>query len=58
MNTKHPHICFTFEIENQMSFSFLDIKIVRNTQIIRKRSFGGNFTNFNGFIRHHLIKFC
>ena len=45
MNTKHPHICFTFEIENQMSFSFLDIKIVRNTQIIRKRSFGGKFTN-------------
>ena len=28
MNTKHPNIRFTFEIEDQNSFSFLDIKII------------------------------
>ena len=32
MNTKHPNICFTSELEDQNSFSFLDIKIVRNTE--------------------------
>ena len=30
MNTKHPNIRFTFETEDQNSFSFLDIKIIRN----------------------------
>ena len=28
MNTKHPNIRFTFEIEDQNRFSFLDIKII------------------------------
>ena len=32
MNTRHPNIRFTFEIEDQNSFSFLDIKIIRNTE--------------------------
>ena len=32
MNTKHPNIRFTFEIEDQYRFSFLDIKIIRNTE--------------------------
>ena len=32
MNTKHSNIRFTFEIEDQNSFSFLDIKIIRNTE--------------------------
>ena len=36
MNTKHPNIRFTFEIEDQNSFLFLDIKIIRNTE---KKSF-------------------
>ena len=36
MNTKHPNIRFTFETEDQNSLSFLDIKIVRNTE---KRAF-------------------
>ena len=38
MNTKHPNVNFTFEIEDQNRFSFLDIKIkiIRNTE---KKSF-------------------
>ena len=36
MNTKHPTIRFTFEIEDQNSFSRLDIRIIRNTE---KKSF-------------------
>ena len=31
INAKHPNIRFTFEIEDQNSFSFLDLKIIRNT---------------------------
>ena len=57
MNTKHPNIHFTFEIEDQNSFSFLDIKIIRNTakkafetSVYRKSTFGGSFTNFKSFI--------
>ena len=57
MNTKHPNIRFTFEIEDQNSFSFLDIKIIRNpekkafkTVVYRKSTFNGVFTNFKSFI--------
>ena len=32
MNTNHPNIRFTFEIEGQNSFSSLDTKIIRNTE--------------------------
>ena len=32
MNTKHPNIRFIFEIEDQNSLSFLDIKIIRNIE--------------------------
>ena len=32
MNTKHPNIRFTFEIEDQNNFSFLDIKIIRSIE--------------------------
>ena len=32
MNTKHPNIRFIFETEDQNSLSFLDIKIIRNTE--------------------------
>ena len=32
MNTKHLNIHFTFEKEDQSRFSFLDIKIIRNTE--------------------------
>ena len=57
MNTKHLNIHFTFEIEDQNSFSFLDIKIIRNTEkkvfetsVYRKSTFSGVFTNFKSFI--------
>ena len=57
MNTKHPNIHFRFEIEDQNSFSFLDIKIIRNTEkkafetsVYRKSTFSGVFTNFKSFI--------
>ena len=57
MNIKHPNIRFTLEIENQNSFSILDIKIIRNTEkktfetsVYRKSTFSGVFTNFKGFI--------
>ena len=48
MNTKYPNIRFTSEIEDQNSFSFLDIKLIRNTEekpfetlVYRKSTFGG-----------------
>ena len=57
INIKHPNIRFTLEIENQNSFSILDIKIIRNTEkkafetsVYRKSTFSGVFTNFKGFI--------
>ena len=57
MNTKHPNICFTFEIEDQNSFSFLDKKFIRNTEknafetsVYRKNIFSGVFTNFKSFV--------
>ena len=53
MNTKHPNIRFTFEIEDQNSLSFLEIKIIRNTEkkafetsVYRKSTFTDVFTNF------------
>ena len=57
MNTKYPNIRFTSEIEDQNSFSFLDIKLIRNTEekpcetlVYRKSTFDGVFTNFKSFI--------
>ena len=57
MNAKHSNIRFTFEIEAQNSSSFLDIKIIRNTEkkafetsVYRKSTFSGVFTNFKGLI--------
>ena len=57
VNTKHPNIRFIIEIEHQNSFSFLDIKIIRNTEknafetsVYRKRTFSAVFTNFKRFI--------
>ena len=50
---KHSTIHSTFEIEDQNSFSFLDIKIIRNTEkkafeasVYRKDAFSDVFTNF------------
>ena len=57
MNTKHPNIRFTFEIKDQNNFSFLDIKIIRNTEkkafeasVYRKSAFSGVFTNLKSII--------
>ena len=57
MNIKHLNIRFTLEIENQNSFSILDIKIIRNTEkkafeasVYRRSTFSGVFTNFKSFI--------
>ena len=54
VNTKHPNIRFTFEIEDQNSFSFLYRKIIKNTEkkafetsVYKKSTFSGVFTNFN-----------
>ena len=41
MNTKHSSIRFTFEIEDQNSFSFLCIKIIK---ILRKKLLKHQFT--------------
>ena len=57
MNTKHLNIRFIFEIENQNSFSFVDIKIIRNTEkkpfetpVYRKSTVSGVFSNFKSFL--------
>ena len=51
VNTKHPNIRFTFELEDRNSFSFLDMKIIRNTEkkafeisVCTKSTFSGVFT--------------
>ena len=70
MNRQHPNIKFTFEVEENSNFSFLDIKICRvnnkfTTSVFRKPTFSGVFTNFDSFIpilyKHGLINaliFC
>ena len=57
MNTKHLNIRFIFEIENQNSFSFVDIKVIRNTEkkpfetpVYRKSTVSGVFSNFKSFL--------
>ena len=55
MNHQHPNIKFTFEVEKNNNFSFLDIKICREnnkftTSVFRKPTFSGVFTNFDSFI--------
>ena len=57
MNTKHPNINFTFEIEEENSLSFLDVKTFRKissntfiTSLYRKPTFSGVYTNFKSFI--------
>ena len=55
VNCQHPNIRFTCEIEENNSISFLEIKIRRvnnsfSTNIYRKVTFSGVFTNFESFI--------
>ena len=56
INTKYSNIRFTFEAEIQNSFSFLDIKIIRNTEkkpfetsVYGKTTFSGILLFFNMF---------
>ena len=55
MNTKHKQLKFTFDFEQNNSFSFLDVKITRgskvfSTSVFRKATFSGVFTIFDRLI--------
>ena len=64
MNYQHSNLKFTFEVETNNSFSFLDVKICREndrftTSIYRKPTFSGVFTHCDSFIpafyKHGLV---
>ena len=64
MNHQHPNIKFTFEVEKNNNFPFLDIKICREnnqltTSVFRKPTFCGVFINFDSFLhvsyKHSLV---
>ena len=55
LNSKHPNIQYTHELENNSSLSFLDINITRtngrfSTSVFHKPTSIGFFTNFNSLI--------
>ena len=55
MNSRHPNITFTDEIESNNTMAFLDVEITRidnafSTNLFRKHTFSGVFTNFFSFI--------
>jgi hypothetical protein len=56
LNSKHPNIKFTFEIEtDDKTLPFLDISFKRvngnfETSVYRKPTFTGLFTNFESFL--------
>ena len=55
MNTRHKNLKFTFDFEQNNSFSFLDVKITHgsnrfSTSVFRKATFSGVFRNFDSFI--------
>ena len=55
MNTRHKNLKFTFDFKQNNSYSFLDVKITREsngfpTSVFRKATFSGVFTNFDSFI--------
>ena len=55
MSSKYPNIKFSLEKENDGRLSFLDINIFREkgkfvTNVYRKKTFSGVYTNFNSFI--------
>ena len=52
LNTRHKNLKFTFDLEQNNSFSFLDVKITHrsngfSTSVFRKGTFSGVFTNFD-----------
>ena len=55
MSTRQKNLKFTFDFEQNNSFSFLDVKTTRgsngfSTSVFRKAKFSGVFTNFDSFI--------
>ena len=55
LSSKHPNIKFSLEKENDGRLSFLDINIFREkgkfvTNVYRKKTLSGVYTNFNSFI--------
>ena len=55
MNKRHKNIKFSFETENDNSFSFFDVKICREkdkftTSVFRKDAFSAAYTNFSSFV--------
>ena len=55
LNSKHPNIRFTCEIEKDRSLVFLDINVYRGnnkfeTSVHRKLTFSGVYTNYGSFI--------
>ena len=54
MNTRHNNLKFTFDFEQNNSFSFLDVKITHRSNgfsasVFCKATFSGVFTNFDSF---------
>jgi hypothetical protein len=55
LNSKHPNIQFTHELENNSCLPFLDVKVIRSngsfaTTVHHKSTSTGLFTNFDSFI--------
>ena len=55
LSSKHPNINFSLEKENEGRISFLDVNIFREkgkfvTNVYRKKTFSGVYTNFDSFI--------
>ena len=55
LSSKHPNINFSLEKENEGRSSFLDVNIFREkgkfvTNVYRKKTFSGVYTNFGSFI--------
>ena len=55
MNSKHKNIKFSFETEDLINLSFLNVKITRKnkrfvTSIFREATFSKVFTNYDSFI--------
>jgi hypothetical protein len=55
LNSKHPNIQFTHELESNLCLPFLDVKVIRSngsfaTTVHHKSTSTGLFTNFDSFI--------
>ena len=55
MNTQHPNMRFTSELEEDNILPFLDIKVIRfgdgfATSVYRKPTFSGVYTNYSSFL--------